>query len=372
MVPFNDREAVDSLFAERGEDIAAVILEPVPANAGLYLPEPGFLQFLREITAGDGALLIFDEVMTGFRVARGGYQELCGVRPDLACFGKVIGGGLPVGALGGGAGSWTTSRPTARSIRRGRSPVILSPWWRLTQLKEMDRLDGWARLEEMGAALERGMRGALAEAGRNLRSIARAVSSVLFRETLCATSTTRWRRTRRPFAGFFGRLWNSAFTLRLRLLRQGSSRSRTTASKKPLPWSRRRSSHDPVRSAGSIVSPLLALARRARARSRAGGRHYRGSACCWGFGESDAGPKRRRTAWACAHRRFWWGDLLHSRLAAHAPHEEAALIIVRGTVSTSDGSLRVGGVNVIGVTEEFWRLGLEPTETLRRFFQRAV
>ncbi len=102
-VPFNDLDAVRATFAERGHEIAAVILEPIPANAGLFFARPGFLEGLRELCTAHGALLIFDEVMTGFRVARGGAQEIYGITPDLTCLGKVIGGGLPVGAFGGRA-----------------------------------------------------------------------------------------------------------------------------------------------------------------------------------------------------------------------------------------------------------------------------
>ncbi len=91
------------MFAQHGSEIAALILEPIPANAGLYFPQPGFLELLRDLCTKHGALLIFDEVMTGFRVARGGVQEICGIQPDLTALGKVIGGGLPVGAFGGRA-----------------------------------------------------------------------------------------------------------------------------------------------------------------------------------------------------------------------------------------------------------------------------
>ena len=101
VLPFNDAEAVRAAFAEHGSDIAGIILEPVPANAGLYLPREGYLEFLREITAGHESLLIFDEVMTGFRLGLAGAQGQFGITPDLSCFGKVIGGGLPVGAFGG-------------------------------------------------------------------------------------------------------------------------------------------------------------------------------------------------------------------------------------------------------------------------------
>jgi glutamate-1-semialdehyde 2,1-aminomutase len=99
--PYNDLAAVEALFAEHGATIAAVIVEPVAGNMGLVLPAPGFLEGLRRITAAHRALLIFDEVMTGFRVARGGAQALYGITPDLTCLGKVIGGGLPVAAYGG-------------------------------------------------------------------------------------------------------------------------------------------------------------------------------------------------------------------------------------------------------------------------------
>ena len=100
-LPFNDIAAMEELFSRQGELIAAVIIEPVPGNMGLVPPEPGYLQKVRALTEHYGILLIFDEVMSGFRVALGGAQERFGIRPDLVCLGKVIGGGLPVGAYGG-------------------------------------------------------------------------------------------------------------------------------------------------------------------------------------------------------------------------------------------------------------------------------
>ena len=103
VLPFNDREAVEQAFAANAGQVAGIILEPVAGNAGVYLPRDGYLEFLREITAANGSLLIFDEVMTGFRVSLGGAQERFGITPDLSCFGKIIGGGLPVGAFGGRA-----------------------------------------------------------------------------------------------------------------------------------------------------------------------------------------------------------------------------------------------------------------------------
>jgi glutamate-1-semialdehyde 2,1-aminomutase len=100
-VEFNDQVAVAEVFAQVGKEIAAVIVEPVAGNMGLIQPQPGFLQALRDLTEQHGTLLIFDEVMTGFRVARGGAQERFGIRPDLTCLGKVVGGGLPCAAYGG-------------------------------------------------------------------------------------------------------------------------------------------------------------------------------------------------------------------------------------------------------------------------------
>lgn len=101
VVDYNDAEAITDLFARRGAEIAGVIVEPVAGNMGLVPPDPGYLELLRRLCDEHGALLVFDEVMTGFRVAAGGYQETCGVLPDLTCMGKVIGGGLPIGAYGG-------------------------------------------------------------------------------------------------------------------------------------------------------------------------------------------------------------------------------------------------------------------------------
>jgi glutamate-1-semialdehyde 2,1-aminomutase len=100
-LPFNDSSKVKDLFAAEGDNIACVIVEPVGGNMGVVPPQNGFLETLREVTNQVGAVLIFDEVITGFRVALGGVQSICGVKPDLTCLGKVIGGGLPVGAYGG-------------------------------------------------------------------------------------------------------------------------------------------------------------------------------------------------------------------------------------------------------------------------------
>ncbi len=122
VLPFNDISAIEKEFAVHGPEIACVIVEPIAGNMGCVAPREGYLQAMREITARHGALLIFDEVMTGFRVARGGAQELYGIRPDLTTLGKVIGGGLPVGAYGGRADIMDQGS-SRRACLSGRHPV---------------------------------------------------------------------------------------------------------------------------------------------------------------------------------------------------------------------------------------------------------
>ena len=166
-LPFNDEAAVRAAFAREGGDIAAIILEPVPANAGLYLARPGFLELLRELCTQHGALLIFDEVMTGFRVARGGVQELCGVMPDLTALGKVIGGGLPVGAFGGRAEIMDMLSPDGPVYQAGTlsgNPLAMAAG--LAQLRELERIDAWGRLETLGAIFEDSVRSTLKRTGK--------------------------------------------------------------------------------------------------------------------------------------------------------------------------------------------------------------
>ena len=161
VVPFNEPEAVCGAFAANPQQIAGIIVEPVPGNAGLYLPKPGFLEFLREITAADGALLIFDEVMTGFRLGLGGAQVRFGIQPDLSCFGKIIGGGLPVGAFGGRADIMDLLAPMGPVYQAGTlsgNPLAMAAG--VAVIKELSSANAYAVLEESGAALERGMKSA--------------------------------------------------------------------------------------------------------------------------------------------------------------------------------------------------------------------
>lgn len=162
-VPFNDLEAVRAAFAANRGQIACIILEPVPANAGLYLPEPGFLEALREICTTEETLLIFDEVMTGFRLAPGGAQEIFGITPDLTAMGKVIGGGLPVGAFGGRADIMDHLSPLGPVYQAGTlsgNPVAMAAG--LAQLNELIQRGGWSKLEEIGQIFEDRIRPAIA------------------------------------------------------------------------------------------------------------------------------------------------------------------------------------------------------------------
>ena len=174
VLPFNDVDSVRAAFAANQGQIAGIILEPVPGNAGLYLPKPGYLEFLRQITTEAGALLIFDEVMTGFRLGRGGAQKRFGIVPDLSCFGKIIGGGLPVGAFGGRADIMDCLAPLGPVYQAGTlsgNPLAMAAG--IAALEELSvgadvategqarsherSHDPYERLEELGAQLEAGM-----------------------------------------------------------------------------------------------------------------------------------------------------------------------------------------------------------------------
>lgn len=175
VAPYNDVDAVKNIFAANKNEIAGIIVEPVPGNAGLYLPKPGYLDFLREITAAHGALLIFDEVMTGFRLARGGAQERFGITPDLSTFGKVIGGGLPVGAFGGRAEIMDYLAPLGPVYQAGTlsgNPIAMAAG--LANLEELgakresgkaESGNAYQRLEQLGAQLEAGLKDAAKSAG---------------------------------------------------------------------------------------------------------------------------------------------------------------------------------------------------------------
>ncbi len=163
VLPFNDPAAVEAAFAANPDQIAGIILEPYPANVGLILPDPGFLSHLRNQCTAHGALLIFDEVMTGFRLARGGVQELEGITPDLTTLGKIIGGGLPVGAFGGRTDVMDCLAPLGPVYQAGTlsgNPLAMAAG--IAALKLLEESNPYLRLERLG----REVRDALLAAAR--------------------------------------------------------------------------------------------------------------------------------------------------------------------------------------------------------------
>lgn len=154
VLPYNDRAAVEAAFDANPGQIACIIVEPYCGNVGFIMPDAGYLQFLREITAKHGAVLIFDEVMTGFRIAKGGVQEREHITPDLTCLGKIIGGGLPVGALGGRAEIMDQLAPLGPVYQAGTlsgNPLAMAAG--IAGLKLLEELDPYARLDAMGRQL---------------------------------------------------------------------------------------------------------------------------------------------------------------------------------------------------------------------------
>jgi len=164
---FNDLDEIEQRLRADGESIAAVIVEPVVGNMGLVAPRPGYLEGLRRVTAAHGALLIFDEVMTGFRLAWGGVQNALGIRPDLTCLGKVIGGGLPLAAVGGRRDIMQQLAPVGAVYQAGTlsgNPLAVSAG--IATLDQLDHPGTYEKLDALGAQLEEGLRVALAGHGR--------------------------------------------------------------------------------------------------------------------------------------------------------------------------------------------------------------
>jgi glutamate-1-semialdehyde 2,1-aminomutase len=166
VAPYNDSAAVERAFDRWGDRIAAVIVEPVAANMGVVPPGPGFLEGLRDVTTGHGALLIFDEVITGFRLSRGGAQERFRIAPDLSVLGKVMGGGFPCAAFGGRAKVMDAVAPTGPVYQAGTlsgNPVAAAAG--LATLDLIDREDPYPELEKRAGTLAEGIEEALGDAG---------------------------------------------------------------------------------------------------------------------------------------------------------------------------------------------------------------
>ena len=166
-VPYNDAAAIEKVMTELGREIAAIIVEPVAGNMGLVLPEPGYLETLRELTKKHGALLIFDEVMCGFRAALGGAQEVYGIEPDLTCLGKIIGGGLPVAAYGGRRDIMNRVSPAGPVYQAGTlsgNPLAMTAGLETLRLITEDK-DFTPRLIRQTTKLVEGWKARAAEAG---------------------------------------------------------------------------------------------------------------------------------------------------------------------------------------------------------------
>jgi glutamate-1-semialdehyde 2,1-aminomutase len=205
---FNDLDGVRGQLQAHGGAVAAVIVEPVVGNMGVVAPRPGFLDGLRRLCDEHGALLVFDEVMTGFRVARGGAQERYGVRPDLTTLGKVIGAGLPVGAYGGRGDLMAQVAPEGPVYQAGTlsgNPLAMAAG--LAQLRAIERDPGlYDRLEGLGAALEAGLAGAISAAGHPCR-VARVASMwTLF---FTPREVTDWDEAAKCDVGRFARYFHA-------------------------------------------------------------------------------------------------------------------------------------------------------------------
>jgi glutamate-1-semialdehyde 2,1-aminomutase len=214
VAPFNDAEAVAAAFAAHAGRIAAVIVEPVAANAGVIPPVPGFLERLRDLATAYGALLIFDEVITGFRVGPGGAQGRYGVRPDLTVLGKIIGGGLPVGAYGGRADLMDLVAPVGPVYQAGTlsgHPLAMAAGAATLRLLAPDRYEA---LEAAGARLEAGLREAAALAGAPV-SLSRVGSllTVFFRPDAPASAEEAFESDRAAYGRFFGAMLEAGILL---------------------------------------------------------------------------------------------------------------------------------------------------------------
>jgi len=214
VLPYNDPEAFSLAFAQHPEKIAAVIVEPVAANVGVVPPAAGFLEHLREATRADGALLIFDEVITGFRVGPGGAQDRFGIRPDLTTLGKIIGGGMPIGAYGGRADLMDLVAPAGTVYQAGTlsgHPLTMAAG--IATLAELTE-ERYVELEERSDALASGLRAAATQAGRAV-SIARVGSllTVFFRPTAPRNAAEALTADRSAYARFFGAMLDRGILL---------------------------------------------------------------------------------------------------------------------------------------------------------------
>ncbi len=205
VLPFNDAAALEAAFAANPGAIAGVILEPYPANVGLILPLPGFLTYLRQLCTAHGAVLIFDEVMTGFRLARGGVQELEQITPDLTTLGKIIGGGLPVGAFGGRADIMDQLAPLGPVYQAGTlsgNPLAMAAG--IAALRLLEETNPYARLDALGRQVQAALLAAARHKGLPLQVPQKgSMFAVFFTPTAVRDYTTALKGDASLFARFF-------------------------------------------------------------------------------------------------------------------------------------------------------------------------
>lgn len=205
LLEYNDSDALRALFAERGEEIACVIVEPVAGNMGVVPPAPGFLETARELCSAHGALLIFDEVITGFRVAWGGAQARFGVTPDLTTLGKIIGGGLPVGAFGGRREIMETVAPLGSTYQAGTlsgNPLAMAAG--LATLRVLQRPGSYERLEELAARFAEGLEKAAAQGAMPVTLNRVGAMLTLF---FCDGPVTNFTAAKKADTGAYARYW---------------------------------------------------------------------------------------------------------------------------------------------------------------------
>lgn len=215
ILPYNDPGAVEGLFAEKGSEIAALIVEPVAGNMGVVLPEPGFLETLRRVTSQHGALLIFDEVITGFRLSYGGAQGHYGIQPDLTCLGKVIGGGLPVGAYGGRREIMQRVAPSGPVYQAGTlsgNPLAVAAG--LAMLRALKRPGVYEELQRKGQALAQGLEEVIKRLGLpcTVNSIG-SVCTLFFTNQRVRDFATALTSDTKMFARFFAGMLDEGFLL---------------------------------------------------------------------------------------------------------------------------------------------------------------
>jgi glutamate-1-semialdehyde 2,1-aminomutase len=207
-LPYNDLESVARTLRRRQGKVAALILEPVAANAGVIPPAPGFLEGLRELTAEHGVILIFDEVITGFRVAYGGAQEYYGIRPDLTCLGKIIGGGLPVGAYGGRRDLMEQMAPVGPVYQAGTlsgNPLAMAAG--IATLEILRHPGTYDKLEKKAAYLSRGITENLKKAGvKAVQNRVGSISCLFFTRGAVTDYATAVRANTKRFADYFARM----------------------------------------------------------------------------------------------------------------------------------------------------------------------